>query len=339
MRRVVMQSRAPRSRLQRIGPPGNPGGPVRRKIKLDDRAQPHRMAMAPAIERGRVRTAWPSLPELDHPDPGFLTDDLADMVRPNNDCTDACRSGLSPMGPIAREIECGTGIAGYEPPHLPTAPRRRTSAVAAARRAVLRIRIDARRGKPEICGRRVRSRLRREWAAWRPFRLRPRRAAAPCSVMVTVPVMVFARLCGLRTHHNGRNGDRKGRLLHAMTPNLFTRRFVVVTARKQKPHQTAGLARLSGRVCLIGSSRHRRVHSIIARCGSARFCMASICLVDARAKFSPRCPSANEAIVWSLFVVYCLRADVAATIAIRDANRKRPLGCPPADMARHGAAA
>lgn len=26
-------------------------------------AQPHRMAMAPAMERGRVRSAWPSLPD------------------------------------------------------------------------------------------------------------------------------------------------------------------------------------------------------------------------------------------------------------------------------------
>jgi hypothetical protein len=67
--------------------------------------------------------------------------------------------------------------------------------------------------------------------------------------------------------------------------------------------------------------------------------MASICLVDARAKFSPRFPSANEAIVWLLLVVCWLRADDTATIAIRDANRKRPRDYPPADMARHGAAA
>jgi hypothetical protein len=60
---------------------------------------------------------------FDDPITVLLSDDLTDMVRPNDDRADASRSRLAPMRPIARQIKLWTRITADELPHLPTAPR------------------------------------------------------------------------------------------------------------------------------------------------------------------------------------------------------------------------
>jgi hypothetical protein len=57
------------------------------------------MAMAPAIESGRVRTRLPSLPDSMIHSAAFLADDLADVMRPDDDGADARRTGVPPSAP------------------------------------------------------------------------------------------------------------------------------------------------------------------------------------------------------------------------------------------------
>ena len=55
----------------------------------------------------------------DHPLAILLADDLADMMRPDYDRADAGRTGVAPMGPVAREVVGRTRIGADQLPHLP----------------------------------------------------------------------------------------------------------------------------------------------------------------------------------------------------------------------------
>src|SRR5580698_5394421 len=70
----------------------------------------------------------PVVTGFDDPVAVLLSDNLADMVRPDHDGTDANRSGMAPMRPVAREVVFRSGIAADKLPHFPAAPRRRTAA-------------------------------------------------------------------------------------------------------------------------------------------------------------------------------------------------------------------
>ena len=67
---------------------------------------------------------------FDDPLAVFLSDDLADVMRPDDDGADARRSGSAPMRPVAREVIRRPRVAADEAPHLPATPCSRTSAVA-----------------------------------------------------------------------------------------------------------------------------------------------------------------------------------------------------------------
>ena len=80
----------------------------------------------------------PVVTGFDDPVAVLLSDNLADMVRPDHDGTDANRSGMAPMRPVAREVVFRSGIAADKLPHFPAAPCSRATAEAAAVGAWLR---------------------------------------------------------------------------------------------------------------------------------------------------------------------------------------------------------
>ena len=69
---------------------------------------------------------------FDDPLAVFLSDDPADVMRPDDDGTDAHGSASAPMRPVARKVIRRSRVAADEAAHLPAAPCSRTSAVAAA---------------------------------------------------------------------------------------------------------------------------------------------------------------------------------------------------------------
>jgi hypothetical protein len=66
---------------------------------------------------------------LYHPHSALFTHNLADVMWPNNHCTYACWSRVSPVCPIAREVEGQARVTGNKLPHLPTAPSGRARSI------------------------------------------------------------------------------------------------------------------------------------------------------------------------------------------------------------------
>ena len=92
----------------------------------------------------------PIVSGLDDPLAVLLADDLADVMWPDDHGADACRSGPTPMRPIAREVIGATRIGTDKTPHFPAAPRRRARAIAAG--IAPRLSGLGKRGKPSLVG-------------------------------------------------------------------------------------------------------------------------------------------------------------------------------------------
>ena len=93
----------------------------------------------------------------------FPADDLADVMGPDYHRSDTRRPGMSPTRPIARQVILRARVTADQLAHRPTAPGRRTAAVATmkcrcgdgSRRSVS----EVRRGRIEITRRRVTVRI------------------------------------------------------------------------------------------------------------------------------------------------------------------------------------
>lgn len=203
------RSNTPRcwNRITKIRPPGMPGGPLccRPETMESSSAPPNGDGAANGARPGPQRV--PVVAGFDHPLTALLTDDLADMVRPDHDGTDADRPAMTPMAPVTCQVVARTGIAADKLAHLPATPRRRPPAEAAIH-GVLRIALGSPRGKSKRSRPRIVLLLPCELTAGRPTPLRLRRGAAQRDVVTDVPVMVLVRLCRMHKRHCGRYSDR-----------------------------------------------------------------------------------------------------------------------------------